>query len=229
MHAGLLEADEYGYRIADPVIAQHLPPPVRIHHISDLHFGPKSADRVDAKDGGPVGAALAQGAGVGPVRDDYRDWLGSLPTSRRPHLLVVSGDLAEFAKGEEFAAARQWLEQVESMLAAHPELADGPRLLLVGGNHDVDWKRAEDASDPHGRHAPMAEALPDWPRPRLERPPSDSERSAHLRYPGAGLEVALLGSAEYGGEIDPEIHIMVEEVVRRSAAEARKELEQKAE
>lgn len=228
VHAGLLEVDDHGHRIADPVIAQHLPPPIRIHHVSDLHFGSKSAGRVDAKDDGPVGAALAEGAGVGPVRNDYRDWLSSLSPSHLPHLLVVSGDLAEFAKEEEFAEARQWLGEIESMLARHAELADGPRILLVGGNHDVDWTRAENVANPHDRHFPMAEALPDWPRPKLELAPTNPERSARIRYPNGGLEFALLGSAEYGGQVDPEIHIVVDEVVRRSAAEARKQLEQQA-
>ena len=68
-------------------------------HLSDLHFG-----RVDP-------TLLA------PLRARVR--------SLSPHLLVVSGDLSQRAKPEEFRAARRFLDTLP-----------GPQ-LVVPGNHDV--------------------------------------------------------------------------------------------
>jgi 3',5'-cyclic AMP phosphodiesterase CpdA len=70
-------------------------------HISDLHFGPPYVER--------VGAAL----------------LRKVPQVT-PDVIVVSGDLTQRAKREQFRAAREFLQQ----------LPDVPR-VVVPGNHDV--------------------------------------------------------------------------------------------
>ena len=78
-------------------------------HISDVHFGPKHLDERAA-------AVLAL------VRD------------RKPDYVVISGDLTQRAKPEQFAAAKRFVETIPS-----PTLA-------VPGNHDVPlyrvWERA---------------------------------------------------------------------------------------
>ena len=78
-------------------------------HISDLHFGPPFVER--------VGAALLR---IAPLV--------------APDVIVVSGDLTQRAKREQFQAARAFLEQ----------LPDVPR-VVVPGNHDVPlyrvWER----------------------------------------------------------------------------------------
>jgi 3',5'-cyclic AMP phosphodiesterase CpdA len=68
-------------------------------HLSDLHFG-----RVDP--------ALL-------------DPLGALVSGLEPDLVVVSGDLTQRAKSEQFQAARAWLDTLP-----------GPR-IIVPGNHDI--------------------------------------------------------------------------------------------
>lgn len=210
------------FELCDPVVARYLPPPVRVHHISDLHFGAKTAYRVDAKYGGDVGGAMAQAVGQGPIRDDYLQELGSWPIPQRPHLLVVSGDLAEWGKDHEFNEARAWLERAQELLAPdHPELApDAPRVLLVGGNHDVDWSLATGAG--RERHLGLARAFEGkvaWIRPQLEHPPEDPRHSAHVRYPDAGLEFVLWGSAEHGGQIDEQL-LKVTDALRVQAVAA---------
>lgn len=223
--AGLLadDADE-GLSIADPVLREHLPPPLIIHHLSDLHFGPKSAQRVDAKDSGPFGQALAKGAGQGAVRQDYREWSASRSAPKRPNLVVVSGDLAEWGLPEEFKEAIAWLVELEAGLAAHPDLEDDdPRILLVGGNHDVDWRQTRGAAGARKRHLPLPRAMKDagvdWPRPQLEEPP-EGRNPSHIRFNNAGLEVALLGSAEFGGQLDHRLLAMTEQL-RHEAVKAR--------
>src|SRR2546421_621876 len=68
-------------------------------HISDLHFGTESSPVVE----GLLADLLAA----------------------RPHLLVVSGDLTQRARTDQFAAARAFLDRVP-----FPQ-------LIVPGNHDI--------------------------------------------------------------------------------------------
>src|SRR5437868_15414983 len=70
-----------------------------IVHLSDLHFG-----RVDP-------------ALLDPLRELVRSIV--------PNVVVVSGDLTQRAKSEEFEAARAWLDTLP-----------GPQ-IIVPGNHDI--------------------------------------------------------------------------------------------
>lgn len=82
--------------------------------ISDLHFGPPYVPR--------VGEAVLRAA-----------------TSLQPDLIVISGDLTQRAKPEQFHEARQFLDR----------LPDVPQ-IVVPGNHDVPLYRvAERLVDPH--------------------------------------------------------------------------------
>lgn len=189
--------------LGDPILAAELSP-LRLHHISDLHFGPKSAERLDVKDSGAHAQRLARGLGSRHVRDEYLRHVASLKAvGRAPHVLIVSGDLAEWGDDAQFEEARHWLEEVCKHLDEHPRLRpDEPHLLLVGGNHDVDWRRTEGAEGARQRHAPFARAFEGLTRSlrvRLEDAP-ESRRLAIARYPELGVEILLLGSAEFGGE-----------------------------
>lgn len=87
---------------------------LRLLHISDLHFGPPYVAR--------VGEAVLR---VAPQLE--------------PHVIVVSGDLTQRAKREQFAAARDFL----NLLPAVPR-------VVVPGNHDVPLFRVcERLATPH--------------------------------------------------------------------------------
>ena len=84
-------------------------------HVSDLHFGP-------------------------PYLPKVGDALKRIAPSLEPQVLVVSGDLTQRAKAEQFAEARQYVDSL---------LPDIPR-LIVPGNHDVPLYRvAERMKTPH--------------------------------------------------------------------------------
>ena len=204
----ILHREGTTFALADPILADHLPPPLRIHHVSDLHVGPKTADSVDVKAQGTHGQALGPPAGAKPVRDAYLDHVSALPPHRKPHVVVISGDLAEMGDVELYRETQVWLDRLESLLAqhGHPGLADQqvghalPRILLVGGNHDVNWKEVIGPAGARKRHLPFAQAFEKYPRPRLEEPPG-SRPLAHVSYGGElGVEFLLLGSAEFGGQ-----------------------------
>lgn len=88
--------------------------PTRILHISDLHFGPPFVAE--------VGEALLQ----------------TIP-SLNPDAIVVSGDLTQRAKRQQFEEARQFFDRM-------PELP----MLVIPGNHDVAlWRLHERFFKPH--------------------------------------------------------------------------------
>ncbi|MBV2148547.1 metallophosphoesterase [Sphingobium sp. AS12] len=74
----------------------------RIAHLSDIHFGAHDPKIVDA--------ATA--------------WL----EERRPDLVIISGDLTQRARVEQFRAASAWLNRLR---------AAGLKLLVIPGNHDI--------------------------------------------------------------------------------------------
>jgi 3',5'-cyclic AMP phosphodiesterase CpdA len=184
----------------DPVVASHLPGVLRIHHISDLHHGGNLRANVDAKDATRAGHHMAVLAGAGSPLDSYLGHVRQLAAlGRAPHLVIASGDIVNRPDQESGERALAWLSELGTMLAGHPDLAPAdPRVVLVGGNHDVSWELSLDRHQ-EARHQWFAETFAGYPHPDLQLPDHRSRR-LFLRYPDAGLRVALLGSAESGGE-----------------------------
>ena len=93
--------------------------PIRILHLSDLHF--KAAKAWDADQ---VLRALA-----GFIR-------GEVERGMVPDLVAITGDIAHAGTAEEYALAQTWLET--QLWPALSDRLPRDRLLLVPGNHDVD-------------------------------------------------------------------------------------------
>ncbi|CAG6396254.1 metallophosphoesterase [Streptomyces cocklensis] len=184
----------------DPVLARHLPEVLRVHHISDLHHGGRLSSTVDAKDPTQAGHRIAAVAGAGTALDSYLDHVGQLAAQgRAPHLVVVTGDIVDRPSDTHGALAREWLDRLAGLLAPHRDLRpDDPRVLLVGGNHDVSWDLALDPS-PQARHRWFAANFTGLPHPDLQLADPRARR-LYVGYRGVGLRFALLGSAESGGE-----------------------------
>jgi 3',5'-cyclic AMP phosphodiesterase CpdA len=89
----------------------------------------------------------------------------------RPDLVVVSGDLTQRARKEQFAEAALFLDRLEE---------DGLRLLVVPGNHDVPL------------HKPLARLF--WPLRRYHRFVARNRSCWH-----ADAEIAVLGLASAHG------------------------------
>lgn len=206
---GLLRLDGKRWSIADPIVAEAFPPPLRIHHLSDVHCGPKTAQTTDVKVPGPLGHAMGRAVGNQSVREAYLQHLVqcAADAGEAPHLVVVSGDLTEWCQVDELACAVAWLSLVEQHLAPCGLLEGSEaRVLLVGGNHDVRWDLAGPDRASHERHVAFAEAFgngrPAWKVPRLDQP-AEKRAPCQVRYQRAEIEVLLLGSAELGGEQEP--------------------------
>ena len=188
---------------ADPVLAHHLPDVLRIHHISDLHCGGSLRANVDAKDRTEAGRRLAALAGAGTPLDRYLAHVEQLAAQQQaPHLVIVTGDVVNRPDDQAGADAIAWLERLRALLAEHVDLRpddDDSRIVLVGGNHDVSWDRCLDP-DPQLRHSWFAKMFGKYPHPDLHLPAGGGRR-LEVRYPGVGLRLLLLGSAESGGEV----------------------------
>ncbi|HYO52380.1 metallophosphoesterase [Archangium sp.] len=201
VEARLVEEDAATGRrwIADPVLAARLTP-VRIHHLSDVHVGPKSAQSIDAKEAG----LLAEAVDPGVVRESYLTHLEGLRRSgKAPHLLIISGDLTEWATRDQCAEARRWLDRIAPLLEPHLLLGEGAqRILLVGGNHDVDWSRTRGEGE-RARHQNFAEFFEGYAHPHLEKPPAERKLEV-LEWLDLGITVLLLGTSELGGQIEEE-------------------------
>ncbi|MFW6690317.1 metallophosphoesterase [Streptomyces sp. MAR4 CNX-425] len=184
----------------DPVLVRHLPDVLRIHHITDLHHGGGLRANVDAKDTSQAGQRLAELAGAGSPLDAYLEHVRQLAgQGRAPHLVIATGDLVNRPVDADGETALGWLRALETHLADHPDLRPGdPRVLLTGGNHDVSWELCLDA-DPQARHRWFADVFAGYPHPDLHEP-DPAARRLYVTYPDAGLRVALLGTAESGGE-----------------------------
>jgi hypothetical protein len=182
------------------VVASHLPEVLRIHHISDLHHGGTLRANVDMKDGTRAGRRMAALVGAGTPLESYLRHVRQLAAvDRAPHLVIVTGDIVNRPDPEFGGQAIKWLDELKPMLAAHPDLSpDDPRVVLTGGNHDVSWELCLE-EEVQARHRWFATTFADYPHPDLHLPDCH-ERRLFLKYPRAGLRLALLGSAESGGE-----------------------------
>jgi hypothetical protein len=185
----------------DPVLTDHLPEVLRVHHITDLHHGGPMRPNVVAKDRSRAGHNIALLAGAGSPLDSYLGHVRQLrKEGRAPHLVIVTGDLVNRPSTDFGEQALAWLAALEATLAPHSDLGDGePRIVLTGGNHDVAWDLC---LNPHSeaRHAWFADTFARYPHPQLNEPMWD-ERRVFVKYARAGLRIALLGSAESGGEV----------------------------
>jgi 3',5'-cyclic AMP phosphodiesterase CpdA len=200
---------------SDPVLADYLPEVLRIHHISDLHYGGEMRANVDSKDRTRAGRHIAKLAGAGTPLDSYLSHVDQLATrGKAPHLVILTGDVVNRPDERSGQQAIAWLGKLRGLLAGHRDLQpESPRILLVGGNHDVSWDMCLD-SDSQARHRWFAEVFRDYPHPDLHLPPSNNRR-LFIKYPDAGLRVVLLGSAESGGEpVRDEDHDRLETFLR---------------
>ncbi len=199
VEAGLVGEDASTGRrwLADPVLAARLSP-VRIHHLSDLHFGHKSAESIDAKEPG----LIAETVNPGNVREGYLTHLEGLrKAGKGPHALIISGDLTEWATRKQCEEARQWVDRLSAHLQPHVLLDDdAQRILLVGGNHDVDRSKL-DSGDGRARHENFAECFKGYPHPHLEKAPAERALAA-IAWQDLGITVLLLGTSELGSEVE---------------------------
>ena len=93
------------------------PEPIRILHLSDLHFGPDDDPAVRLQ----------------PLVRDLQDREGGLGFERLDYL-VVSGDLTNRASKEEFDCVYAFISALNKHMGITPM-----RCVIIPGNHDLSW------------------------------------------------------------------------------------------
>lgn len=205
--------------VGDPILARLLPPPMILHHVSDVHFGGKAAAVVDAKAKSGPSKPFAAAIGSVTAAESYLEHVkAAVLRGRGPHLLIISGDLAEIAAEQEFIDARAWVDRLDAACRSqqHVDLGNEPRVLLTGGNHDVDWQKAGVNDPAQARHEKFAAAFADYKHPHLEVAP-DKRPLVLCSYARAELDVMLLGSSEFGGQDQPRMRELASQLWEQTA------------
>jgi predicted MPP superfamily phosphohydrolase len=87
---------------------------IHILHLSDLHCGVADAQRW-----------------AGQLADDLKQELNC----HRIQAMIISGDVADIATKEEYAATKNFIEEIRKEFQI-----DRSHLVIVPGNHDLNWK-----------------------------------------------------------------------------------------
>ena len=109
--------------LRSPMDSRHA---LTVLHVSDMHFG--RYHRFEGDDG--LGSLLDR---LRQDLDERRDRNGL-----RPDLIVLSGDFAEYGLKAEFERAQRFAQGLAKLV----ELPNR-RVVMVPGNHDVNWKRSQ--------------------------------------------------------------------------------------
>jgi HipA-like protein len=165
-------------------------PALTVLHVSDFHFG--RYHRFEGDDG--LGSLLDR---LRQDLDERRDRDGL-----RPDLIVLSGDFAEYGLKAEFERAQRFAQGLARLV----ELPNR-RVVMVPGNHDVNWKRSQAyflTCEDEG----VTPAMPYWPKfkhyaeffARFYEGESgiaftEEEPWSFFEYPELGVVVAGLDSA----------------------------------
>ncbi|MEW8523846.1 MAG: metallophosphoesterase [Candidatus Thiodiazotropha endolucinida] len=178
---------------------------LRILQISDIHMGllHSSHGRSDTK---PHEALLLT--------------LRNLPEVQKPHLCIISGDLTSISSEEEFQEATDFLNRLATggSLCKSEGLDPKSQILVVPGNHDTKWNQDSlttdklelfkaHVSDNGGFITPYG--VPNSLQQNNLVAFSNQDRAAEenlppfsvVHYPELGIEVSLLTSSYYSGEL----------------------------
>ncbi len=204
VNCGLVRKTSTSIAISDPILVDWMPPPFRIHHISDVHVGANSKKINDNKVSTGFAKKVDEGAGVMYSRDSYLEHLQSrISRATGPQLVIISGDLIERDPAGELPIARQWVDRLNEIMkgAGHPFLApEARRVVIAGGNHDVNRLKALRES-PCDRHQEFVAYFEDFNVPRLDLLPESPDRKlCEFRFHQARTDIALFGSSAFGSE-----------------------------
>ena len=204
-NCGLVKENGKKYAICDPILQEWLPPPFRIHHISDVHIGAKSKKINDNKVTTDFAKKVDEGAGVIFSRDSYLEHLQQrFGQGTGPNLVIISGDLIEREPIVELPEARQWVDKLADIMkrSRHPFLTPSTaRVVMTGGNHDVNRLLALRLGNSGARHEEFVKCFGDFQVPRLDLAPDSPDRVfSQFRFHDARMDIALFGSSAFGSE-----------------------------
>jgi ubiquinone/menaquinone biosynthesis C-methylase UbiE/3',5'-cyclic AMP phosphodiesterase CpdA len=195
---------------------------IRIHHVSDVHFGPSQYKATNWFGFLPQAAARNTEA--------YVSHLERLPASSFPDLIIVSGDLATFASEKEMHSASDFITKILDLdgWAARKALPPGsPRILVVPGNHDLDWSKTS-PEERHERYDRLSNGLFGNGQVISSRYHDKKVDPCFDFGDEANLFIYLLNSTHYGGTDDPVLKKIYEAITENPGWVGISEEEKKA-
>ncbi len=184
------------------VISASLAKPARfdkvvIHHISDLHFGPAQIplDRYR-----PV-----QQRGETMKIKLYREYLEMMEErgleDTLPHFILISGDLTTTGSATEMKEALEFVQGLEGFLREVPGISKDQQIIVVPGNHDLDWRHA-DLEMPAKERNSLEKKFSQF-QLAFDRYINPFREEAGLYVPSANIIFYTFNSALYCGEPIP--------------------------
>jgi len=175
--------------------------PLRILHISDLHISGKGAPTapMDMKSFEQASQFLQERTDQKFLNGLRTRVLHDVPEDHWPKAVIVSGDVVDRGGTDpkELENAKEFLLALASLLQISPK-----RIMIVPGNHDVDWSRN---LKQHDRFRPFFAHFEDFSTPRF----ADDQPTATWVYDlsnirqGVKLEVLLMVSPTFSGIANP--------------------------
>lgn len=177
----------------------------RIHHVSDVHFGP-SHYRPTAQQ--PVPMEKARNA------EAYIAHLTALRKEEYPDLIVVSGDLMTSAQETEMVESAKFISRivnVSAMKSAGRAPSPLPRVMMVPGNHDVDWGMTT-AAEKHNRYRTLSDMVGNNGRVASSQYLITEAPCFYDFGDDTNLFIYLLNSTSLGGIEDPRLRALYDEL-----------------
>ena len=183
----------------------------RIHHLSDVHFGSSSYKATNR-------------SRIIPERTErnakaYQAHLSKLGDDSFPDLVIISGDFATFAEEDEMDAATDFVTRIlKTMLSKGKGPASAPKVMIVPGNHDVDWRKTT-SEESHNRFTRFANTVYNSGAVLASKYHQEPDRPVCFDFGSdAGIFVYLLNSTSYGGAKHP-ILASIYEAIRGKASQ----------
>ena len=183
----------------------------RIHHLSDVHFGSSSYKPTNR-------------SRIIPERTErnakaYQAHLSKLGDDSFPDLVVISGDFATFAEEDEMDAAADFVTRIlKTMVSKGKGPASAPKVMIVPGNHDVDWRKST-SEESHNRFTRFANTVYSSGAVLASKYHQEPDRPVCFDFGNdAGIFVYLLNSTSYGGAKHP-ILASIYEAIRGKASQ----------
>jgi 3',5'-cyclic AMP phosphodiesterase CpdA len=179
-------------------------PPLRILHISDLHFTGRGRPLVpDTK----IRLEAAAQALTDDASDRFlKDFEGLLTRELRgamPAAVIVTGDLVDRggADSGEFARARKFLKALAKLIGIRDE-----RVFVVPGNHDIDWSRG---IDQQRKFTGYIDAVADFSSPTFSEGIPQAFWETRAFSEGIKAQLLLLASPTFSGVPNPDVRSLL--------------------
>jgi Icc-related predicted phosphoesterase len=117
---------------------------IRIHHLTDIHFGrfSKAAAHIDSGLSRSIPAPRS-------VYEQYLRHLSALPKIDAPDFVIISGDLTSVGSFQELLEAQRFVEGIRDALGSiwddETNARACERIVIVPGNHDYSYAAVDDS------------------------------------------------------------------------------------